>query len=145
MKSLPLYYFTCFLFIANFVSCFSQENTTSSNLLTTKQDGLLNNWFQKDYLQDGIPGISLNKWYGQNTKKPKKKDIIVAVIDTKIDLKHEDLQNQIWINTKEIANNGIDDDSNGFIDDVNGWNFLGYSNGDYIKWGNNEFVRIIRK
>ena len=145
MKLLPLYYFTCFVFIANIVSCFSQENTISSNLFSIKQDSLLNNWFQKDYLQDGLPGISLDKWYKQNKRIPKTNEIIVAVIDTKIDLKHEDLENQIWINTKEIANNGIDDDSNGFIDDLNGWNFLGYSNGDYIKWGNNEFVRIIRK
>ena len=145
MKLLPLYYFTCFVFIANIVSCFSQENTTSSNLFTIKQDSSLNNWFQKDYLQDGLPGISLDKWYKQNKRIPKTNEMIVAVIDTKIDLKHEDLENQIWINTKEIANNGIDDDGNGFIDDVNGWNFLGYSNGGYIKWGNNEFVRIIRK
>ena len=145
MKLLPLYYFTCFVFIANIVSCFSQENTTSSNLFTIKQDSSLNNWFQKDYLQDGLPGISLDKWYKQNKRIPKTNEMIVAVIDTKIDLKHEDLENQIWINTKEIANNCIDDDGNGFIDDVNGWNFLGYSNGGYIKWGNNEFVRIIRK
>ena len=145
MKLLPLYYFTCFVFIANIVSCFSQENTISSNLFSIKQDSSLNNWFQKHYLQDGLPGISLDKWYKQNKRIPKTNEMIVAVIDTKIDLKHEDLENQIWINTKEIANNGIDDDGNGFIDDVNGWNFLGYSNGGYIKWGNNEFVRIIRK
>lgn len=145
MKSLPLFYFTCFVFIANFVSCFSQENTTSINLLTTKQDGSLNNWFQKDYLQDGIPGISLNKWYGQNTTKQKKKDIIVAVIDTQIDLKHEDLLGQIWTNTKEINNNGIDDDNNGYVDDVNGWNFAGTKSGGFIVWGNFEFVRIIRE
>jgi hypothetical protein len=60
MKSFPLFYFTCFVLFQ--ILCFSQENTTSGNLLTTKQDGSLNNWFQKDYLQDGIPGISLNKW-----------------------------------------------------------------------------------
>ncbi|MBB1192413.1 peptidase S8 [Flavobacterium sp. SOK18b] len=143
MKLLPLYYFTCFLFISNFVNCFSQENTTSSNLLTTKQDGLLNNWFQKDELQDSIPGISLDKWYKQNKKVSKAKEIIVAVIDTKIDLKHEDLQNQIWINTKEIANNGVDDDGNGYVDDRNGWNFLGYKNGGSVVWNRYEFVRIV--
>ena len=108
MKLLPLYYFTCFVFIANIVSCFSQENTTSSNLFTIKQDSSLNNWFQKDYLQDGLPGISLDKWYKQNKRIPKTNEMIVAVIDTKIDLKHEDLENQIWINTKEITNNGIE-------------------------------------
>jgi hypothetical protein len=95
MKSFPFFISHVFFYF-KFCKLFSQENTTS-NLLTTKQDGSLNNWFQKDYLQDGIPGISLNKWYGQNTKKQKKKEIIVAVIDTQIDLKHEDLLGQIWI------------------------------------------------
>jgi hypothetical protein len=89
----------CF-FIANFVNCFSQENTTSDNLLPQSKDGSLNNWFQKDYLQDGIPGISLNKWYGQIPQN-KEEEIIVAVIDTQIDLKHEDLLGQIWTNTKK--------------------------------------------
>ncbi|MFV8354471.1 S8 family peptidase [Flavobacterium sp. XS1P32] len=144
MKLLPLYYFTCFVIIANIVSCFSQENTTSSNLFTIKQDSSLNNWFQKDYLQDGLPGISLDKWYKQNKRIPKTNEMIVAVIDTKIDLKHEDLQNQMWINTNEIANNGIDDDGNGFIDDVNGWNFIGTKRGSTV-WSNFEFVRIVRE
>lgn len=51
------------------------------------------------------------------------KEIIVAVIDTGIDLNHEDLADVIWTNTLEIPGNGIDDDGNGYIDDVNGWNF----------------------
>lgn len=101
-------------------------------------------WHQKDNKQDTIPGISLDKWYSQNKKAPKRKYIVVAVIDTQIDLKHEDLLDQIWINTTEIANNGIDDDSNGYIDDSNGWNFIGTKSGSTV-WSNFEFVRIVRE
>lgn len=53
-------------------------------------------------------------------------ELTIAVIDSKIDINHEDLSNHIWYNTNEIPNNGIDDDNNGYIDDTNGWNF--YSN-----------------
>ncbi|WP_300979011.1 S8 family serine peptidase [Flavobacterium sp.] len=102
-----------------------------------------NNWHLKDAQLDTTPGISLNKWYSQNTKKPKKKDIIVAVIDTQIDLEHEDLKGKIWINKKEIPNNGIDDDDNGYIDDNNGWSFTGTKSGSYVVWNRYEYVRIV--
>jgi subtilisin family serine protease len=77
-------------------------------------------WYYKDYLQEGIPGISLDKWYS-NKRQPTSKSIIVAVIDTQIDLNHEDLQGQIWTNLVKFQN-GIDD-HNGYTDDINGWNF----------------------
>lgn len=63
--------------------------------------------------------------------KTEGENIIVAVIDTGIDITHEDLSNNIWVNDKEIIGNGIDDDENGFIDDVNGWNFSENSNDVY--------------
>ena len=102
-------------------------------------------WYQKDYQEDTIPGISLDKWYRLNKKKPKSKSIIVAVIDTQIDLKHDDLQEQIWINTKETPNNGIDDDHNGYIDDINGWSFTGTKSGGYVVWNKYEYVRIVQE
>ena len=52
-------------------------------------------------------------------------NVIVAVIDSGVDIEHEDLKNVIWVNKKEIPNNGIDDDKNGYNDDIHGWNFLG--------------------
>lgn len=104
----------------------------------------LNFWHQKDYSLDKIPGVSLDKWHNENTKKPKG-NIIVAVIDTQIDTNHEDLQGQLWKNEKEIPNNKLDDDNNGYIDDVNGWNYLGTKSGNYIVWANFEYVRLIRK
>ena len=155
-KSLHLYIITFMksssfipLIILFFISC-SQlkiKNRNSENEPTkeTNSNLVLRNWYQKDYLQDGIPGISLNKWYLQNKKNPKGKSVIVAIIDTQIDLKHEDLQGQIWVNPKEIRNNGVDDDHNGYIDDINGWSFTGTKNGGYIVWGNFEYVRIIRE
>ena len=51
-------------------------------------------------------------------------NVVVAVSDTGIYARHQDLANQIWTNFKEIPNNGKDDDGNGFIDDVSGWNFI---------------------
>jgi len=88
-------------------------------------------WLKSDPAKDSIAGISLTKAYnllGGRTSKP----VIVAVIDNGVDIEHEDLKNVIWTNTKEIANNGIDDDHNGFIDDVHGWNFRGAKDGTII-------------
>jgi len=88
-------------------------------------------WFQSDPAKDTIAGIGLTKAYKLlegRTSKP----VIVAVIDNGVDIEHEDLKNVIWTNTKEIANNGIDDDHNGFPDDVHGWNFRGTKDGSII-------------
>jgi cell wall-associated protease len=131
-----------------FISCKSTKEPASASFKLTSKKELnplaLQTWYQKDYQQDIIPGISLDKWYAQNKKKPKSKNIIIAVIDTQIDLKHEDLQGQIWTNLKEIPDNGIDDDKNGYIDDTKGWSFTGSKRGGYVVWGNFEYVRIVR-
>ncbi|HLV42006.1 MAG TPA: S8 family peptidase [Brumimicrobium sp.] len=74
-------------------------------------------------------GMSTDKAY-KKLKKITPDTVIVAIIDSGIDTKHEDLQGVIWVNKGEIPGNGIDDDGNGYIDDVNGWNFLGNANGD---------------
>ena len=70
------------------------------------------------------PGMNTEKAY-KTLKKRKSSTVIVAVIDSGIDIEHKDLQGKIWTNTDEIPNNGIDDDNNGYIDDIHGWNFLG--------------------
>ncbi len=102
-------------------------------------------WYKKDYTQDGIPGISLNKWELDNKGKKNNNNLIVAVIDTQLDTNHEDLQGQLWTNPNEIPNNNIDDDKNGYIDDINGWNYLTTKSNNYTVWYNFESVRIIRK
>lgn len=103
------------------------------------------NWFNLDLLADGYFGISTEKAYNEllKNKKPKQK-IIVAVIDGGTDIKHEDLEDVLWTNTKEIPNNGKDDDGNGYIDDIHGWNFIGSKNGN-LAHDNLELVRIKRK
>jgi len=98
----------------------------------------LNTWSHLDLVKDTIPGMSVDKAY-EFLKGKKGKTVVVGVIDSGVDIEHEDLKNVLWTNKKEVANNGKDDDKNGFIDDVHGWNFLGD-----IADENLEFVRILR-
>ena len=83
-----------------------------------------NNWGHLDLIKDSIPGMSVDKAY-DFLKGKKSVTVIVGVVDSGTDLGHEDLKDVAWVNTKEVAGNGIDDDKNGYIDDINGWNFLG--------------------
>lgn len=103
------------------------------------------NWFNLDMKKDGIPGISADLAYETLLKGKQSATVIVAVIDGGVDINHEDLQDKIWINEGEIPGNGIDDDNNGYIDDVYGWNFLGGTNGENIKHETYEVTRIYRK
>ena len=103
------------------------------------------NWFNLDYETDGIPGISTDKAYDKFLKDRESTTVIVAVIDGGIDIHHEDLEGKVWINEDEIPGNGIDDDKNGFVDDINGWNFLGSADGKNIKYENYEATRIYKK
>ncbi|MBC3758507.1 S8 family serine peptidase [Hyunsoonleella sp. SJ7] len=83
------------------------------------------NWGHLDLIADTIPGMSVDKAYAELIKNRKGKKVIVAVIDSGIDIDHEDLDDVIWTNSDEKPGNGKDDDNNGYIDDVHGWNFLG--------------------
>lgn len=104
------------------------------------------NWYQLDLATTGYNGISLQKAYDLvKTKKLKSKRVIVAVIDSGIDTTHEDLKPILWTNPKEIPGNGIDDDKNGYIDDVHGWNFLGGKDGRNVKEDSYEGARIYHK
>src|SRR3989338_3262760 len=94
---------------------------------------------QLSFGQEKIEKEVLNWYNGPNgmeteaayklVKKRDTKTVIVAIIDYGMDIEHEDLQGKIWVNTDEVPGNGIDDDKNGYIDDVHGWNFLGNRNG----------------
>lgn len=66
--------------------------------------------------QINAPEVWARGYTGQN--------VVVAVVDTGVDYTHPDLDGNIWVNTREIAGNGIDDDRNGFIDDIRGWDFV---------------------
>lgn len=87
-------------------------------------DEAFNHWAHMDLATDTVPGMSLDKAYKFLEGKTGE-TVIVGVIDSGIDIEHEDLKDVLWTNPKEIAGNGKDDDNNGYIDDVYGWNFLG--------------------
>ena len=97
-------------------------------------------WVAADLLTDTIPGMSVDRAYNELLKGRKGKTVIVGVIDSGVDIEHEDLKDVIWTNKDEIAGNGKDDDNNGYIDDIHGWNFLG----DIVA-ENMEYVRYIKK
>lgn len=96
------------------------------------------NWGHLDLAKDTIPGMSVDKAYAEILKNKKGNSVIVAVIDSGIDIGHEDLNDVLWTNKGEIPNNGKDDDNNGYIDDVHGWNFLGDGYDEQL-----EYVRIL--
>jgi len=100
-------------------------------------------WHLLDQIDDHYYGISLNKAY-QFLKEHNRqsKQVIVAVLDSGVDTTHEDLKDNLWRNPKEIPGNGIDDDGNGYIDDVYGWNFLGGKDGRNVKKCSDERSRI---
>jgi subtilisin family serine protease len=102
-----------------------------------------NGWHLMDKETDGYYGVSAAKAYNfLATKKLKSKTVIVAVIDSGIDTLHEDLKPVLWTNPKEIPGNGIDDDRNGYIDDVHGWNFLGGKDGRNVGEDSYEAARV---
>lgn len=101
-------------------------------------DDELKNWFHLDLVKDTIPGMSVQRTYDELIKNRSGETVIVAVIDSGIDIEHEDLKNVVWTNPGEIPGNGIDDDGNGYIDDIHGWNFLGDIVGEQM-----EYVRIM--
>ena len=103
-------------------------------------------WHLQDPATQSIYGIQLEKTYTEILKQrtPKKK-IVVAVIDSGIDTAHEDLKPVLWKNEKEIVGNGIDDDKNGYVDDIHGWNFLGNKDGKNVSKDSYEAARVYYK
>ncbi|MBW2961578.1 S8 family peptidase [Mesonia aestuariivivens] len=113
-----------------------QQPLKNAALTETQLEG----WGATDLVTDTIPGMSVKKAYDEIIKDFKGETVIVAVLDSGVDIDHEDLKNIIWTNEDEIPGNGIDDDDNGYIDDVHGWNFLGNTVAENL-----EYVRILRK
>ncbi len=113
-----------------------------SNVILAQGEGT--DWFNASLTQDGIYGIAVNQAYLNNADL-KLESVIVAVIDDGVDVHHKDLADKVWINNAEIPDNGIDDDKNGFVDDIYGWNFLGNSDGENIGYENLELTRLCRE
>jgi len=99
------------------------------------------NWFNLDPGQNKIQGVSTEKAYEYLKDRPSQ-TIVVAVIDSGIDIEHEDLKDKIWTNEKEVPGNGIDDDKNGYVDDVHGWNFIGGKDGKPVEHDTQELTRL---
>lgn len=111
-------------------------NIKKNKALTETQ---LKRWNHYDIVKDTVPGMSVDRAYAELLKDRKSKKVIVGIVDSGVDIEHEDLKSVIWTNTKEIPGNGIDDDKNGYVDDIHGWNFLG----DVVK-EHLEYERIIK-
>jgi cell wall-associated protease len=116
------------------------------SLSLSAQDQAPENWFNLDLEQDKVHGVSAEKAYQEllKGKEPKKK-VIVAIIDSGVDPEHEDLKEVMWVNEDEIPGNGIDDDKNGYVDDIHGWNFIGGKDGKNVYHENLELTRLYRE
>lgn len=112
-------------------------------LLLNAQD--IDQQWQHQSMDENVPGVGTNKAYKELLAGKKSTKIVVAVIDSGVDIEHEDLKDVIWTNTDEIPGNGIDDDNNGYIDDIHGWNFLGNSKGENINACTLEMTRVLAK
>ena len=93
------------------------------SVLSYAQKAAPENWFNLDRKKDKIFGMSTEKAHQYLAGKTSQV-VIVGVLDSGVDEDHEDLKAVMWVNTKEVANNGVDDDNNGYIDDIYGWNFI---------------------
>lgn len=114
-------------------------------LLGTAQEAKqpVSGWQNMDLSTDGVFGISTEKAYTELLKGKKHTTVLVAVIDGGVDTAHEDLKDIIWVNPKEKANDKIDNDKNGYADDMHGWSFIGSANGN-VNYDNLEQTRLIR-
>ncbi len=100
------------------------------------------NWFNLDYEKDGVRGVSTEKAYKELLAGKKSTTVVVSIIDSGMDEEHEDLKDVMWVNKGEVAGDGIDNDGNGYVDDVYGWNFIGGKDGKNINQDALEITRL---
>ncbi|OYU85461.1 MAG: peptidase S8 [Flavobacterium sp. BFFFF2] len=134
------YYVAAALMAALFSTQAQEAGKTFVAKQTPMTEAQMQRWSHLDMEKDSIPGMSVDRAYNELIKGKPGQKVIVAVIDSGVDIEHPDLKSVIWTNPKEIAGNGIDDDKNGYIDDIHGWNFLGASNDENL-----ELVRMLKK
>ncbi len=116
-----------------------------ATLFAQDADKAPDNWFNLDATADNVYGVSSERTYAELLKGKNSTTVIVGVIDSGVDFNHEDLKDVMWTNAKEVAGNGIDDDKNGYIDDVHGWNFLGGKDGKNVEKETLELTRIYKE
>lgn len=126
--------------VAPFIT--TNPETISKTLIKTSplKEEDLQRWSHLDVVKDTVPGMSVDRAYAELLTGKKGTKVIVGVIDSGVDIDHEDLKGRIWTNKKEIAGNKKDDDGNGYVDDINGWNFLGDAENENL-----ELTRIVKK
>lgn len=125
--------FCCFILSLYFMGVFAQD--------TPAAKPKLKGWHLLNYEQDGYFGTGVKEAYELLAGR-KTTPVVIAVIDSGIDTLHEDLKANLWINPKELPGNGKDDDGNGYIDDVHGWNFCGAPNGENLAGNTHEIARV---
>jgi len=127
-------------------TCLTAFSTFFSLFLFAQKDVVPKGWHMLDKTKDGYSGISVEQAYDfVKAKKLKSKTVVVAVIDSGVDTLHEDLKSVLWKNAKEIPGNGIDDDKNGYVDDIYGWNFIGGRDGKNVEQDSYEAARVYHK
>ena len=130
-------------FIAAAFFAFSASFAQTSAITDKEKD--LMTWYHKDFASTKVYGINTQKAYQfLESKGLKPQTVVVAVLDSGVEVDHPGLKKNIWVNPNEVPNNGKDDDNNGYVDDVHGWNFIGGKNGD-VDVDNLEVTRIVRK
>jgi len=135
-----------FLFFSISLQIFAQAQSDTAQTSTNQGSRHYTQWSHGDITADTVVGISLKQAYAFANKHHKKaKVVVVAILDSGVDTAHEDLKNRLWNNPLEIPYNHIDDDGDGYIDDVHGWNFIGGSNGESVNGDTWEVTRLYRK
>ena len=122
-----------------------QGFTQNEDTTEVKPVNIFLNWYNKSPQFDTIYGAEVERVYTDFLINKTSKTVIVAVIDGGVDINHEDLKDNIWVNEDEIADNSIDDDNNGYIDDIHGWNYLGNNKGENISYENLEITRVYKQ
>ena len=106
------------------------------------QDKAPDNWFNLDASSDAVAGVGTERVYRDLLAGKQGETVIVAIIDSGVDPLHEDLRDVMWVNEDEIPDNGRDDDGNGYVDDVHGWNFIGGEDGRNVGPDSYEATRV---
>ena len=123
-------------FLASFSFAFAQDKMQNNDLKT---------WYHKDFLTTNVYGVNTDNAYKfLESKGLKPRTVVVGVLDSGVEVDHPGLINNMWKNPNEIPNNGIDDDKNGYVDDIYGWNFIGGKTAD-VDADNLEVTRMVKK
>nr|WP_314497640.1 S8 family serine peptidase [uncultured Chryseobacterium sp.] len=131
------------VFLAGFSFTYAQDAQVAAP--DPKENKDLMTWYHKDFATTKVYGVNTDNAYKYlESKGLKPKTVVVGVLDSGVQVDHPGLVKNIWSNPNEVPNNGKDDDGNGYIDDVHGWNFIGGKNGD-IGVDNMEVTRVVAK